>query len=164
MTLGAKQRLFTRLVAQLIDYAYSQGFELTFSEAYRTPEQAALNAKSGSGISNSLHTKRLAVDLNLFIGGVYQDKSEAYRPLGEFWESLGGSWGGRFSKPDGNHFSQLNHSCQANCYLRIIRHRVEVYSRGAIRTGAELTVDYGETMHPDGMGCRCGVPGCRSRI
>jgi SET domain-containing protein len=65
---------------------------------------------------------------------------------------------------NGNHFSQLNHSCQANCYLRIIRRRVEVYSRGAIRAGAELTVDYGETMHPGGMGCRCGVPGCRSRI
>ena len=65
---------------------------------------------------------------------------------------------------DGNHFSLLNHSCQANCYLRIIRHRVEVYSRGPVRAGSELTVDYGETMHPDGMGCRCGVPGCRSRI
>lgn len=65
---------------------------------------------------------------------------------------------------DGNHFSLLNHSCQANCYLRIIRRRVEVYSRGPIRSGAELTVDYGETMHPDGMGCQCGVPGCRSRI
>jgi len=65
---------------------------------------------------------------------------------------------------DGNHFSQLNHSCQANCYLRIIRRRVEVYSRAPIPAGSELTVDYGETMHPDGMGCRCGVPGCRSRI
>ena len=65
---------------------------------------------------------------------------------------------------DGNHFSQLNHSCQANCYLRIINRRVEVYSLRPIRSGAELTVDYGETMHPDGMGCQCGVPGCRSRI
>lgn len=64
----------------------------------------------------------------------------------------------------GNHFSLLNHSCQANCYLRIFGHHVEVYSRGPIRAGAELTVDYGETMHPDGMGCRCGVPGCRSLI
>lgn len=26
--------------------------------------------------------------------------------LGQYWESLGGSWGGRFkSRPDGNHFS-----------------------------------------------------------
>jgi hypothetical protein len=64
----------------------------------------------------------------------------------------------------GNHFSLLNHACQANCYLRVIGHRVEVYSRGAVRAGCELTVDYGETMHPGGMGCRCGVPGCRARI
>ncbi|HBJ0947911.1 TPA: M15 family metallopeptidase, partial [Escherichia coli] len=29
---------------------------------------------------------------------------------GEYWESLGGSWGGRFkSRPDGNHFS-LEHN------------------------------------------------------
>lgn len=64
----------------------------------------------------------------------------------------------------GNHFSMLNHSCQANCYLRIVRRRVEVYSLRRIAGGQELTVDYGETMHPDGMGCRCGVPGCRSRL
>lgn len=105
MSLGEKQRWFTNLVAQLIEWCYRQGFELTFGEAYRTPEQAALDAKSGSGIANSLHTKRLAIDLNLFIDGSYQTSTEAYRPMGEFWESLGGSWGGRFSKPDGNHFS-----------------------------------------------------------
>lgn len=106
LTLGQKQRLFTRMVAQLIAFAYEQGFELTFGEAYRTPEQAALNAKSGKGIAKSLHTDRLAIDLNLFINGEYQQTSEAYTPLGEFWESIGGSWGGRFS--DGNHFS-LSH-------------------------------------------------------
>lgn len=106
MTLSEKQQLFTRLIAQLILWADEKGYRLTFGEAYRTPEQAALNAKTGSGISNSLHTKRLAVDLNLFINGQYQTDSAAYLPLGEYWESLGGSWGGRFkSRPDGNHFS-----------------------------------------------------------
>ncbi|MEX0518298.1 M15 family metallopeptidase [Raoultella planticola] len=106
MTLSEKQQLFTRLIAQLILWADEKGYRLTFGEAYRTPEQAALNAKKGSGISNSLHTKRLAVDLNLFINGQYQTDSTAYLPLGEYWESLGGSWGGRFkSRPDGNHFS-----------------------------------------------------------
>lgn len=105
VTLGEKQRSFPPLVAQLIEWVYKQGFELTFGECYRTPEQAALNARSGAGISNSLHTQRLAIDVNLFIDGVYQTETEAYRPMGEFWESLGGSWGGRFSKPDGNHFS-----------------------------------------------------------
>lgn len=131
MTLGEKQRRFTRMLGQLIQWAYEQGFELTLGEAYRTDEQAEINAlgqvrrdrlislireefpdlavrlenNSGYGIRGSLHEKRLAVDLHLFIGGVFQTSSEAYKPLGEKWEALGGSWGGRFSKPDGNHFS-----------------------------------------------------------
>lgn len=105
MTLSEKQSLFTVMIAQLILWANDKGYRLTFGEAYRTPEQAAINAKSGKGISNSLHTQRLAVDFNLFINGQYQTDSTAYQPLGEYWESLGGAWGGRFSKPDGNHFS-----------------------------------------------------------
>ncbi|VVT52968.1 hypothetical protein UYSO10_4477 [Kosakonia radicincitans] len=110
MTLSEKQQLFTVLIANLIHWADRKGYRLTFGEAFRTPEQAALNAKKGSGITNSLHTQRLAVDFNLFINGVYQTQTEAYRPLGEYWESLGGSWGGRFtSRPDGNHFS-LEHN------------------------------------------------------
>ncbi len=62
--------------------------------------------KNGKGIANSLHCQRLAVDFNLFINGIYQTDTAAYKPLGEYWESLGGAWGGRFkSRPDGNHFS-----------------------------------------------------------
>lgn len=64
----------------------------------------------------------------------------------------------------GNAFRHLNHCCQANCYLRVFRQRVEVYSRGPIAAGSELTVDYGETQHRGGMPCRCGAPGCRSKI
>ncbi len=64
----------------------------------------------------------------------------------------------------GNDFRHLNHSCGANCYLRIAGRRVEVYSRGRIRAGSELTVDYGQTMHRGGMTCVCGAPGCRARI
>lgn len=109
MTLSEKQQLFTKLIAQLILWADEKGLRLTFGEAYRTPEQAALNAKSGKGIANSLHTQRLAVDLNLFKNGVYQTDSAAYKELGIYWESLGGAWGGRFSRPDGNHFS-LEHN------------------------------------------------------
>jgi hypothetical protein len=107
MTLGQKQRLFTRLVGDLIRFAYDTGFELTFGEAYRTPEQAALNAKSGKGIANSLHGMRLAVDLNLFKHGQFLTDSEAHRPLGDYWKSLHPDccWGGDFSKPDGNHYS-----------------------------------------------------------
>ena len=110
MTLSEKQQLFTVMVASLIHWAEEHGYRLTFGEAYRTPEQAALNAKKGSGISNSLHTQRLAVDFNLFVNGQYKTRTEDYLPLGEYWESLGGAWGGRFkSRPDGNHFS-LEHN------------------------------------------------------
>lgn len=107
MTLGQKQRLFTKLVGQLITWSYTNGFELTFSETYRTPEQAAANAAAGKGISRSLHLVRLAVDLNLFVNGEYRTGSEDHRPLGEFWVSLHPlcRWGGNFSRPDGNHYS-----------------------------------------------------------
>jgi len=35
MTLGQKQRKFTRMVSQLIEYAYANGYELTFGDARR---------------------------------------------------------------------------------------------------------------------------------
>lgn len=112
-SLGAKQRRFTYYIALLIQEAYARGYELTFGEAWRTPEQAKLNAAKGKGISNSLHIDRLAIDLNLFKDGEYLATSEAHRPLGEWWEALDKDcrWGGRFKnskgvpKPDGNHYS-----------------------------------------------------------
>jgi hypothetical protein len=102
-TLGNKQRKFTRMLAELVIWAYDHGYELTYGEAWRTPQQAEWNAANGKGISPSLHTSRLAVDFNLFINGKYQTSTEAHRPLGEKWESMGGTWGGRFG--DGNHYS-----------------------------------------------------------
>jgi hypothetical protein len=108
MTLGEQQRLFTKLVGQLIGYAYDNDFELTFGDAFRTPEQAKTNAAAGSGIASSLHTQRLAIDLNAFKGGVYQSLTEQYAMLGEYWKTLHPlcRWGGDFhARPDGNHFS-----------------------------------------------------------
>jgi hypothetical protein len=108
VTLGQKQREFAENVGRLIGWCYASGYEITFGEAYRTPEQALRNVQTGVGIANSLHTKRLAVDLMLFIDGVWQTDSAAYAPLGKYWKSLhpDNAWGGDFSKPDGNHFSR----------------------------------------------------------
>lgn len=105
-----KQFTFTRLVASLIEKAYALGYTLAFEEAWRTPEQAALNAKRGIGITHSLHTERLAIDFNLFKDGIWLEKSEDFLELGKYWESLSTpgfncTWGGRFTRPDGNHFS-----------------------------------------------------------
>lgn len=108
MTLREKQSVFVRLIAELIEYAYGHGYELTFGEVWRTPEQALWNAQHGTGIKNSLHTQRLAVDFNLFKDGVLLALTEDHKPLGEWWEQQSTTdytctWGGRFK--DGNHYS-----------------------------------------------------------
>lgn len=105
MTLRQQQSLFVSLVADLIRFAYASGFELTFGEAWRTPEQAKLNAANGKGISNSLHIDRLAIDFNLFRDGKFLSSTEDHQPLGEWWEKQHPlcRWGGRFK--DGNHYS-----------------------------------------------------------
>lgn len=106
MTLGQKQRKFTRMVADLIVFAYEQGYELTFGDAFRDPRvHGPVGQKKSYSSANSLHKERLAIDFNLFKDGRFLTQSEDHRPLGEYWESLGGSWGGRFSSPDGNHYS-----------------------------------------------------------
>ena len=64
----------------------------------------------------------------------------------------------------GNALRHLNHSCGPNVFMRIFRLRVEIYALHAIKPGEELTLDYGETPHDNGMRCRCGYEKCRSRI
>lgn len=132
MTLGEKQQLFVRLYSQWLSWALAQGYGLTFGEAHRSDEQAEINAigqigretvaqlvqrafpalasairnnGKANGIRRTAHGNKLALDQNLFINGVYQTTTEAWRPLGEYWESLHPlcRWGGRFG--DGNHIS-----------------------------------------------------------
>lgn len=93
LTLREKQSLFVRMVALLIDMATEFGYELTFGDAW---------AEDGHK-PNSLHYSRLAIDLNLFRDGIYLNSTEDHKQLGEFWESISGSWGGRYG--DGNHYS-----------------------------------------------------------
>ncbi len=94
-TLGQKQRRFARMVAELLDKAHELGYEVTFGDAYRDPRvHGEFGAKTSYSASRSLHKLRLAIDLNLFRNGRYLSASEDHRPLGEWWESIGGSWGG----------------------------------------------------------------------
>lgn len=95
MKLSRKQRDFNLAVAKLIVWANARGYEFTFGDAA---------AKTGH-IVGSFHYKRLAIDLNLFIDDKYQTTTEAHRVIGEKWEKMGGTWGGRFRKKDGNHYS-----------------------------------------------------------
>ena len=99
-TLREKQSRFVWMVIELLQKARDMGYELTFGDAYRDP-------RCSYGQPFSLHRKRLAIDLNLFYKGQYLSSTESHRELGEYWELLGGSWGGRFD--DGNHYS-LEHA------------------------------------------------------
>lgn len=53
MKLSEKQQLFTVMIANLIHFAEEKGYRLTFGEAYRTPEQAALNAKKAAALQTA---------------------------------------------------------------------------------------------------------------
>lgn len=128
----SKQQQFSYLVGKLLVWCWETQHLVTLGEAYRSDEQAELNAmgganrqraadlialqfpdlaakirnNAGNGIRTSLHGDRLAIDLQLFdVLGNYQTSVEAYRLLGAYWRSLGGAWGGDFSSPDPGHFS-----------------------------------------------------------
>lgn len=97
------QTAFARAVPRLIDAAFVLGFEVTLGDAYR-------DERCKYGKKKSKHRRRLAIDLNLFKDGKYLKNTADHEPLGIFWESIGGIWGGRFNaKPgelgvDGNHY------------------------------------------------------------
>lgn len=102
------QEEFAQSMARLIQKASQLGYGVTLGDAYRSPQQAAANAASGSGISNSLHCERLAIDLNLFKDGVYITDDQGHRELGTWWKGLGPKyrWGGDFTtRKDFNHYS-----------------------------------------------------------
>jgi len=81
------------MISDLILWAFEQGYEVTLGDAFATTGHK----------DNSCHYIRLAVDLNLFKDGQYLTETKDHEPLGIKWESMGGSWGGRFQ--DGNHYS-----------------------------------------------------------
>jgi len=108
LSLGEKQRLFTRLLPRLLDKAHELGFEVSLGDAYRDPRVfGAIGVRQGYGESRSAHKQRLAIDLNLFRDGKFLQATSDHQALGEWWESQGGVWGGRFN--DGNHYS-LKHN------------------------------------------------------
>jgi hypothetical protein len=94
-SLRQKQSRFARMVFGLGRWLTANGFEVTLGDAW---------AKDGHK-PGSLHYIRLAIDLNLFKNGEFLTKTEDHLPAGEYWESIGGTWGGRFEDGDGNHYS-----------------------------------------------------------
>ena len=98
MTLSEKQSTFTQMIGLLIAFAFKNNYNLTFGDAYRDHR-----ATFPYSHPNSLHHIRLAVDFNVFKEGHLLLHGKEFLDLGEYWENLGGTWGGRFK--DGGHFS-----------------------------------------------------------
>lgn len=86
------QHQFARMLPGLLQRAHASGYEVSLGEAWRPNEDIP-----------RLHSHRLAIDLNLFRDGTYLRDTSHHLPLGLYWESIGGTWGGRFD--DGNHYS-----------------------------------------------------------
>ena len=122
MTQREKQSEFLKNVAKMILWAFENGMELTGGELLRTNEQQLLYfegfsiQKIGSNLHfvktdrktktlKSKHLEKLAVDLNIFIDGVWKTDKETYRKISEYWKNLnplndcGYFWGWDF-----NHF------------------------------------------------------------
>ncbi len=110
-TLHQRQVLHVQLVSELIAWAQTQGYDLTWGETWRLPAQAAANAASGAGIVNSLHIQRLAVDFNAFdkAGNWLQGAAAepVFKAMADYWLTLDtlACAGYYFHSADMDHFS-----------------------------------------------------------
>jgi len=71
--------------------------------------------------------------------------------------SLDGSRGG-----NGTHY--INHSCSPNSFTRMLYGHLIFFALRDIEPDEEITIDYGETLHPDTKKCICGAGNCRGTI
>lgn len=112
LSLSQKQRAFTRMQADLVIFAYEQGYELTDGDAYRDPRlHGEHGEKKGYGSAKSVHKLRLARDYNLWIDGkvITTSNHPAWDNLHEYWQSLGGA---ERIPNDANHFSLEHWGCR----------------------------------------------------
>lgn len=103
-------------LARLSARAFELGISFIVFTFYRSPVDQAIEFNAHrSRVAVSLHQSWLAIDLALWEdlnldGTVNKDElhwnfDPRYNTLGQYWESLGGVWGGRWKDPcDPYHF------------------------------------------------------------
>ena len=113
-----QQIAFAKTLGFFLHWMAENGYDWTMGDAWRSTDELAcshcgrmvtyqglLVYNKRSKTQQSLHTQRRAVDIILVKDGQPVWDGEAYTPLGEKWELLGGKWGGHFkSFPDYGHF------------------------------------------------------------
>lgn len=84
MTPTPRQQLLVRMIGQMVDWATRHGYGLSIV---------------GPKTDDSLEFSLKAIMLGKRI-----ETLEHYRYLGEYWESMGGKWGGRLATPEPSKF------------------------------------------------------------
>ncbi|MGE0101398.1 MAG: SET domain-containing protein [Blastocatellales bacterium] len=64
----------------------------------------------------------------------------------------------------GNGTQFINHSCEPNCDIRIIRGHILFFALRDIEPGEEILLDYEFSYHSDRKRCTCGAASCRGKI
>ena len=106
---------FIFMLIRLLLFAYRKRIPIRGGSWNRGLEECRRNVEKGTGILNSKHRYSLAVDLWIAAGpngrqitwtrrGDTSETIDQFRAMGEYWEKLGGVWGGRFERFDPYHF------------------------------------------------------------
>lgn len=107
LTLTQRRINFTKDMIKLLNYALGLGIEFYVKEVERNPEYQEWLIQHGfSKAKNPKHPIGLAVDIAIIKNGKFSTDIEDYRPLGEFWQSLGHVWGGSWKWKDVFHFEE----------------------------------------------------------
>jgi len=75
----------------------------------------------------------------------------------------------KYIGPSGGIDDYIAHSCNPNCYIRVIGNRAILHSLYVIKANNEITFDYSTSSTDDpitgwSMRCECGAPNCRKII
>lgn len=103
--LSLRQCQFVTALAELIRYGNSSlGYGIKISELNRDVEKELRYIAEGkSHLKNPYdcsHVELRGADLAILYQGKVHCEGELFRPLGVYWEKLGGRWGGRFGLED----------------------------------------------------------------
>lgn len=89
MTLLQNQFQFTTHVGLLLQKFELLGYQVSLGEVYRTAEQQHIYFQQGlSKTNNSMHLKRLAIDLNIFKDGKLVKNPKELLFIGQWWNGL----------------------------------------------------------------------------
>lgn len=115
MTNTEKRSRFFHMMGKLIVFASDNNIKLVCFEYFRSTEKQKKMFAAGKSLcdgikSKSKHFYRLAMDLVILKDGkFFWPYCEEYRLLGEFWESLGGTWGHRWYEQGKTKFDDIYH-------------------------------------------------------